>query len=93
MANRMVERLLASGTLMTVSKLKLTRTRIILAFAVSVIADVRQFPISSMHCPQGGLTLCLAGVHFYRMAVNSKYCSYQQFLPEVRQQTGSIGQA
>jgi DNA mismatch repair ATPase MutS len=53
MVNRMVERLLAPGTLPTVSKPKLTRTRIILAFAVSVIADVFQFPISSMDCPQG----------------------------------------
>jgi hypothetical protein len=45
---RMVERLVASGTLTTVSKPKLTRTRIILAFAVSVIADVLQFPINAV---------------------------------------------
>jgi hypothetical protein len=45
---RMVERRVASGTLPAVSKPKLTRTRIILAFAVSVIADVLQFPINAV---------------------------------------------
>jgi len=45
---RMVERLVGSRTLTTVSKPKLTRTRIILAFAVSVIADVLQFPINAV---------------------------------------------
>ncbi len=47
-SKRMVERLVESGTLTTVSKPKLTRTRIILAFAVSVIADVLQFPINAV---------------------------------------------